>query len=158
MAEEAPEPFDASDAVAVNNAQRDAERIRREDADVIRAILHSKKGRAWMIRQLDRCHVNSPAKFVVGQPDATAHNLGLEAYGLMLLQDVMAASVDLYMKAITEQQEEVRRQNDVRRNEAKRREEAERGQSGMAAMEALPPPEGFPGHTPPAPPRKKRGK
>ncbi|WP_439392340.1 hypothetical protein ACRQ5Q_22355 [Bradyrhizobium sp. PMVTL-01] len=154
MAEDLPEPFDASDAVAVNNATRDAERIKREDADVIRAIMHTKKGRAFMIRQLDRCYINSPAKFVIGQPEATAHNLGRESYGLELLQEVMAASVDLYMTAIKERAEEEARRNAVRREERKRRDEAERGPRAEDQVAHLNPPQGFPGHQPPMPPKK----
>lgn len=158
MADDAPEPFDASDAVAVNNAQRDAQRIKRDDADVIRIIMHGKKGRAWMIRQLERCYVNSPAKFVLGQPEATAHNLGRESYGLELLQEVMAASVDLYMTAVKERLDEEIRLNAVRREEAKRRQDDEPGAGAEAMLGALAPPQGFPGHQPPprAPKRKKR--
>jgi hypothetical protein len=150
----APPPYDATDIVAENNARRDAERWAREDADVLRAIMHTKKGRAFIIRQLDRCYVNSPDKFVLGAPDATAHNLGRESYGILLLQDVMAASTDLYMVAIKEQQEERRRATEVRRSERKRREEE--SEPKQQALSDLPPPKGFPGHVPPAPPPKKK--
>jgi len=158
MADELPEePFDASDAIAENNARRDAERTAREDTDVLRTIMHTKKGRAWIIRQLDRCYVNDPAKFAEGRADTTAHNLGRESYGLLLLQDVMAASVDLYMTAIKEQQEEMHRQAEVRHSERRRREEAERGPTAEEMVGSLPPPKGFPGHKPPpAPPKKKK--
>jgi hypothetical protein len=160
MADDLPvEIFDAADSIAENNARRDVERIQREDLDVLRAIMHTKKGRAWIIRQLDRCHINSPAKFVAGSPDATAHNLGLEAYGVLLLTDVMKASVDLYMTAIKEAQEASERTNAVRREARLKRDAAERGPSAedMAGVK-LPPPAGFPGHVPPAPiAPKKRG-
>lgn len=152
-----PEIFDAADSVAENNARRDAERLAREDADVLRAIMHTKKGRAWIIRQLDRCHINSPAKFVPGSPDATAHNLGLEAYGAMLLTDVMKASVDLYMTAIKEAQAEAERANAVRREARVKREAVERGPDAEDMVGVrLPPPAGFPGHVPPKPPKKTR--
>lgn len=150
MVDEIPlEPFDASDPASVDNANRDAARIAREDADVLRAVLHSKKGRAFILRQLDRCHINSPEKFVPGMPDATAHNLGLERYGILLLADVMAASVDLYMTAVKEQTEELRRQAEVVRSVRKRREETERGPTAADQVAHLPPPKGFDGHTPP---------
>lgn len=139
MADDPLDVFDASDPVAVNNARRDEERRAREDLDVLRAIMHTKKGRAFIVRQLDRCHVNSPAKFVAGSADATAHNLGRESYGLLLLQDVMAASVDLYMTAIKEAQDEIARTAAVQREQRKKREEAERGNS-IDAMIDLPPP------------------
>jgi hypothetical protein len=161
MADDLPvEPFDAADAIAENNARRDIERLQREDLDVLRAIMHTKKGRAWIIRQLDRCHINSPAKFVPGSADVTARNLGLEAYGIWLLQDVMKASVDLYMTAIKEAQEAAERANAVRREAALKRKAEERGPSAedMAGVK-LPPPAGFPGHVPPTPIAPKgRGK
>lgn len=149
MADEPIPPFDATDTVAENNARRDIERAARDDADTLRLIMRSKKGRAFILRQLDRCQINSPNKFVPGQPEATAHNLGLEAYGLMLLRDVMAASVDLYMTAIAEAQAEEARKNEVRRGEAKRREEEARPPSAEDQVAALPPPKGYPGHVPP---------
>lgn len=158
MADDIVEPFDASDVGAVDNAARDAARIKREDADVIRAIMHTKKGRAFLLRQLDRCCVNSAAKFVPGNPEATAHNLGRESYGLELLAEVMAASVDLYMTGVKEQMEEARRQQEVRRAERKRREEAERAPAADDQVAGLPPPQGYPGHVPPPDLARGRGK
>lgn len=149
MADDPVEPFDASDLASVDNASRDAARIAREDRDVLQAIMMTKKGRAFILRQLDRCHINSPDKFVPGAPDATAHNLGLERYGVLLLADVMASSVDLYMTAVKEQQEELRRLAEVARTARKRREEAERGPTAEDQVQGLPPPKGFPGYVPP---------
>lgn len=156
VADDIVEPFDASDIGAVDNAARDAARIRREDADVIRTVMHTKQGRAFLLRQLDRCHVNSPAKFVPGNAEATAHNLGRESYGLELLAEVMAASIDLYMTGVKEQMEEARRLQEVRRAERKRREEADRAPTAEDQVAGLPPPQGYPGHVPP--PDLTRGK
>lgn len=147
---------DASDEAATNNAHRDLQRAYRDDLDVLRTIMRTKKGRAFILRQLDRCQINSPHKFVPGSPEATAHNLGLEAYGLMLLKDVMAASVDAYMTAIAEAQAEALRKNEARRSEAKRREEAERPASAEEMVMGLPPPKGFPGHVAPADASKQK--
>lgn len=149
MADEPLPAADASDPVAENNARRDIERAARDDADVIRQIMHTKKGRAFILRQLDRCQINSPFKFVPGSPDATAHNLGLEAYGLMLLKDVMGASVDLYMTAVAEAQAEEGRKNTVRRQEAKDRAEGDKPPTAEDQVAHLPPPQGYPGHKPP---------
>jgi hypothetical protein len=157
MADDPVELFDAADVGAVDNAHRDAARIAREDADVIRAIMMTKKGRAWMLRQLERCCVNSPQKFVPGHPDMTAHNLGRESYGLELLREVQAASVDLYMKGVAEMEEEARRRQEVRRSEAKRRADADRPPTAEDQVAGLPPPKGFPGHVPP-PDLSRRGK
>jgi hypothetical protein len=149
MADEPLPSFDATDATAENNMRRDLERAAREDADVLRLVMRTKQGRAFIIRQLDRCHVNSPNKFVAGSPDITAHNLGFEAYGLLLLADVLAASTDLYMQAVKEAQDEERRKAETRRAEAKRREEAERPPTAEEQVASLPPPKGYPGHVPP---------
>lgn len=148
-------PFDATDPVAENNARRDLERAARDDRDVLRAIMHTVKGRAWILRQLDRCHVNSPVKFVVGHADATAHNLGRESYGLLLLQDVMAASVDLYMTALKEAEAEEQRRAEVRRREAKAREGDDPETRAGKLLADLPPPAGYPGHVPPPKPKKR---
>jgi hypothetical protein len=148
--------FDATDVASEDNTRRDLKRAERDDLDVLRQIMHTKKGRAFILRQLDRCQINSPRKFVPGQPDATAHNLGLEAYGLMLLKDVMAASVDLYMTAIAEEQAEADRKNDVRRAEVKAKEEREKPPSAEDQLSALPPPKGYPGYV--APPDLTRRK
>lgn len=144
-----PPAFDATDPAAENNARRDLERAARDDADVLRTIMATKKGRAFILRQLDRCAINSPAKFVRGEPDATAHNLGRESYGLELLKDVMGASVDLYMTAIKEAQEEERRKVEVRRAEIKRQQEADRPLTAEDMVGDLPPPKGYPGYVPP---------
>lgn len=154
MADDIIDAFDATDAIAENNARRDAERAAREDADVIRAIMFTKKGRAWMVRQLERCFVNSPDKFVLGSPDATAHNLGRESYGLELLKAVQAASVDLYMTAIKEREAEEQRKADTARDQRKRREEENRPVNAHDLVGDLPPPAGFPG----GPPLPKKGK
>jgi len=149
MADETLPAYDATDQVAENNARRDLERQAREDADVLRLIMRTKQGRAFIVRQLDRCHVNSPNKFVRGDPEATAHNLGRESYGLELLKDVMGASSDLYMVAIKEAAEEEKRKGDWRRSEARKREEAERPLTAEDMVGHLPPPRGYPGHVAP---------
>ena len=148
------EQFDATDPAAEDNAKRDAARIAREDADVLRQIMHTKQGRAWLLRRLDECHINN-SPFVAGQPDLTAYGLGEEAAGRRLLTSAMNASVDLYMKAIKESQAEEQRLAEVRRRERKNREERE-GPVDIAAMVApLPPPAGYPGG-PPLPKKDKK--
>lgn len=134
------ETFDAADPAAIDNASRDAARITREDADVLRRIMHDKKGRAWLVRQLDACGINSARKFAPGAADQTAFNLGRESYGSELLISVMAASTDLYMTAIKEQQAEEVRLNDVRRQERVNREAVERPPRAADMLNDLPPP------------------
>jgi hypothetical protein len=154
MADDLPqETFDASDPAAEANARRDAARFAREDADVLRNLMRTKQGRAWLLRRLDECHINN-SPFVPGQADVTAYHLGEEAVGRRLLTSAMSASVDLYMTAIKEAQEEERRVAEVRRKEALNRAERE-GPIDVAGLVAdLPPPAGYPGG-PPLPKKKK---
>jgi hypothetical protein len=156
MPEDLPhETFDAADPAAEDNARRDAARIAREDADVLRGIMFNKPGRAWLLRFLDACHINN-STFAPGMTDQTAFNLGEEAVGKRLLLTAMGASVDLYMKAIQEQQAEERRLADVRRTERKNREKTEDGPINVADLVApLPPPAGYPGG-PPLPKKEKK--
>lgn len=138
------EQFDATDPAAEDNAKRDQARRDRNDLDVLRTIMHDKKGRDWLFRFLDACHINN-SPFAAGQADVTAYHLGEEAVGKRVLRTAMTASVDLYMKMIREQQEEEARLTEVRRKERKNRDERE-GDVDVAAMVApLPPPAGFPG-------------
>ena len=113
----------------------------------MRKLLADKNGRAWLYRFLDSCHINN-TPFAAGQPDVTAFHLGEENVGKRVLMQAMTASTDLYMKMITEQQEEERRRAEVRRKERQNREERD-GPIDVAAMVApLPPPAGYPGGPP----------
>lgn len=150
MADEA-ETFDASDPVAEGNAKRDAARHAREDADVLRKIMHDKQGRAWLYRQLESCHIYS-STFTPGQSDVTAFQLGEENYGKKLMLASQSASVDLYMQMIREQQAEEKRLEDVRRTENRNRQEQTVSAADLVAP--LPPPAGFPGG-PALKPKKK---
>ena len=87
------------------NAKRDAARRDRADLDVMRKLMADKKGRDWLYRFLDACHINN-TPFAPGQPDVTAFHLGEESVGKRVLLLAMTASTDLYMKMIREQQEE----------------------------------------------------
>lgn len=154
MADDIQETFDATDRAAEDNAKRDQARRDRNDLDVLRLIMHDKKGRDWLFRFLDACHINN-SPFAAGEPDVTAFHLGEEHIGKQLLRTAMTASVDLYMKMIKEQQEEEQRLNEVRRTERKNREAREDGPVDINALVApLPPPAGFPG----GPPLPKKGK
>ena len=144
MAEKEAETYDATDTVAENNLRRDEKRRARQDADVLRKLMHDAPGRAWLYRKLESCHIYS-STFSPGQPDITAFQLGEENVGKKLMLEAQLASVDLYMKMIKEQQEEVRRQDEERIKESNRREEAE-----------TPPAEFMPELPPPYKPAKKR--
>lgn len=154
MADDLPhETFDATDPAAEANAKRDAARRERADLDVLRKLMNDKKGRDFLYRFLDACHINN-TPFAPGQPDVTAFHLGEENVGKRFLSLAMTASTDLYMKMIQEQQEEERRLADVRRTERKNRDEREGPVDINALVQPLPPPAGYPGG-PPLPKKKK---
>lgn len=155
MSDDLPEaPFDASDPAAEANAKRDQARRERNDLDVLRGLMHSKNGRDFLYRFLDACHINN-TPFAPGAPDVTAFHLGEENVGRKLLMVAMAASVDLYMKMIKEQQEEETRLAEVRRKEQRNREERDAPIDINALVAPLPPPAGYPGG-PPLPKKDKK--
>lgn len=157
MASDLPtETFDAADPAAIDNANREEKRKAREDADVLRLIMHSKQGRAWLYRQLERCNIYGET-FSPGQADVTAFKLGQENVGKQLMLACMDASSALYIKMIDEQKEEQKRLDEVRRTERKNREAEDPAASpSMEFVKDLPPPAGYPGG--PALPAKKKGK
>lgn len=155
MADDLPhETFDATDVAAEANAKRDAARRERNDLDVLRKVLNDKKGRDFLYRFLDSCHINN-TPFAPGQPDVTAFHLGEENVGRRVLLLAMTASTDLYMKMITEQQEEEARLKEVRRTERKNREERDGPINVTDLVAPLPPPAGYPGG-PPLPKKKDK--
>jgi hypothetical protein len=166
MADDLPtETFDAADPAAIDNAKREEKRKAREDSDVLRLIMHSKQGRAWLYRHLERCNIYGET-FAPGQSDVTAFKLGQENVGKQLMLSAMDASSDLYVKMVNEQREEAKRLDEVRRTERKNREANDPSASAPQDFVAdLPPPAGYPGGPPlpgkpaaPAAPKPKRGK
>lgn len=154
MADDQPpaETFDAADPAAEANAKRDAARREREDADVLRTLMHSKAGRAWLYRFLERCHIYG-ATFAGEQTHVSAFQQGEENVGKRLMLNAQAASVDLYMTMIKEEQAEQRRLDDVRRSERKNRDAENAPEPGAGAVADLSPPPGYPGG-PPLPKKK----
>lgn len=109
--------YNAGDEVAENNARKESSRLAKNDADILRIIMHSKTGRSWLYRQLEACHIfgNPVAQFDNAPADVpmTFFNLGNQNYGKQLWLAAQAASVDLYMKMIKEQHEEQNRRDAV---------------------------------------------
>lgn len=154
MADDLPlEPYAADDPAAENNAKRDAARQAREDADVLRTIMHSKTGRAWLYRSLERCHIYGET-FAGEQTHLSAFRQGEVNIGKRLMLDMQEASPDLYMKMIKEQQDEQKRLDELRRKERKDREAEESPQVTPELVPNLPPPAGYPG----GPALKPKGK
>lgn len=99
--------YNAADAKQVNNAKRAAGRLARDDADVIRKLMHTQQGRSWMWRKLTACRAFAPS-YMPGQQQLTdtAYYEGQRAIGLELLAEVMGASRDLYLLMHKEQTEQ----------------------------------------------------
>ena len=155
MADEIAETFDASDAAADANARRDVARVAREDADVLRAIMHNKPGRAWLYRFLESCHIYG-STFAGEETHVGAFQQGEENVGKKLMLATQAASVDLYMQRIRERQAEDARVAEVRRKERLTRERETEPETTTPFID-LPPPAGYPGGAP-LPKSKNQGK
>jgi hypothetical protein len=156
MAEDlAQEPFDATDPAANANAEREAIRKKRDDADQLRHIMRNKKGRAFLYRLLERCHIYGDT-FAGEDTHISAFRQGEENVGKQLMLEGMDASPDLYVEMIKEQRDEEKRLDEVRRTEQRNREEAEKPPQTKMMVD-LPPPAGYPGG-PPLPKRKESNK
>lgn len=145
MADDGPvETFDASDPAAVNNANREDKRREREDADVLRRLMHDKKGRAFLYRLLSRCNIYDDP-FAPGQSDVTSFRLGQANIGKQLMLAAMDASTDLYVQMVREQKDEELRLDEVRRKEAEMRQANDPAAPApvMTGMIDLPPPNAF---------------
>lgn len=99
---------DASDEVTTNTRKSDEARRRRNDADVLRRLMHTPEGRSWLYRKLEVCQIYGNA-FMPGQADTTAFQLGMQNVGKMLLAEAMDASGDLYLLMRGEAREEEER-------------------------------------------------
>ena len=157
------ESFDATDPAAIANADRESKRKAREDADILRFLMQTKKGRAFLYRRLEMCHIygaglTAGITFAPGQPDMTAFQLGQENIGKRLMMEAMDASPDLYVQMMREQREEEARLDEVRRREERNREVQNRPMSEgeLKLVYDLPPPAGYPGG--PALPKKDKKK
>lgn len=97
----------AEDPVAADNARKRLARQRRDDMDVLRLLMKTTKGRDWLYRYLESCHIMS-SPFVPGESDTNTvmFRLGEQNAGKRLQVQVEGASVDLYMTMIKEQIEE----------------------------------------------------
>jgi hypothetical protein len=142
-------PGDAIDEVQANNQSTEQARRKREDADVIRKLLHDKNGRAWLYRLLERCHIYEHS-FFGEETHTTAYRLGEENIGKRLMLEVIDASGDLYITMIREQKEDEARLAKLARKAADKAEgRGEPPLTPSAQMPDLPPPPGWPGYKPP---------
>lgn len=135
--------YDAADEAVEQHASRDQARYRHDDVVSMRKWMSSPKGRAFVWRFLQRCHLNSTV--FTPDPYVTAFHAGQEDAGRYVLHLVLEACSDLYLVMVREARSEEDRVTAGRQEEAHRRQEAET----MALYDQgspLPAPRGFPGH------------
>jgi len=93
--------YDANDEKQVRKAKKKAEIDNALSLDVVRSIMQTSPGRAWIYKKLEQCHIYGNP-FIPGQADTTAFNLGEANQGKILLAEVQAAAPDLYLLMISE--------------------------------------------------------
>lgn len=98
-----PEPFDASDPKKVEAAKVKAGRIRKQDDEVLKGVLATPQGRAFLYRILSELHIFETA-FLEGRPDATAFRLGEQNFGLRLIASITRVDTDAYVLMMKEAQ------------------------------------------------------
>ena len=97
------EPANAADRKSIRRQEKAARLAERQRAEVIRSIMSSTQGRAWLWDVL-----SSTAMFHTtfnGDALASAFQEGRRSVGLAFLADIMAHSPDLYIQAMREANE-----------------------------------------------------
>jgi hypothetical protein len=152
MAAETPGVVDATDEVQTNNDRSEQARHRRDDADVLRRIMHDPKGRAFLHRLIESCAVLEDPYRGESTHD-TAYLLGRASVGKRLFVAATEASLDLYMKMLREAQEAAaKREKDLKARNDKVEGKNEAPLTPAAQYPHVDPPAGWPGHVPPKPP------
>lgn len=95
------QPFDASDPEQVNQRKRDAGRRVKANRQVVRNLLSTPQGRAWLYDVLAGCKVYSTS-FIQGDPHATSFNEGQRNVGLRLTAEALAADPKNYLLMLQE--------------------------------------------------------
>lgn len=94
-------PYDASDEQQVHQRKRDVGRRQRAHRDVLRTVMATTQGRAWLWDFLSDCDVfGNP--FAAGAPDVTSFNLGQQNVGKRLMSEMLRADPKAYVQMQTE--------------------------------------------------------
>lgn len=93
--------YDASDKEQVDKRKRESGRRRKQAEDVIKTLMATPGGRAWLWEQLTLSHIFATS-FVPGDPMASAFQEGQRNFGLRLLAQVTKAAPDAYLLAMKE--------------------------------------------------------
>ena len=94
-------PYDASDPEQVNQRRRDVGRRTRASREVLRNVMSSSQGRAWLWDMLSDCNIfGNP--FVPGAHDVTDFNLGEQNAGRRLMSQMLLADAKAFVQMQTE--------------------------------------------------------
>lgn len=102
--------FDAADPTHIEAAKKEEGQRRREDRDLYQLLMSTPSRRASFYRILERGHIyGSPADLGNGMrgadPLSTYYALGEENFAKQMMLSAMDASLDLYLKMLSEQKE-----------------------------------------------------
>lgn len=96
-------PYNAAERSHVKAAAKQAKALDRDRATVLRSIMDSASGRAWILDRLERCHCFSSS--FSPDPLAMAFTEGERNIGLQDLNDLMRYTPDSYVLMMRERNE-----------------------------------------------------
>jgi hypothetical protein len=92
--------FNASDPEQVAKKRRTAGRKNKADQNIVKGVMSSKEGRAWMFGVLDACHIYSTS--FTGDALTSAFREGERNIGLKLIGSVTRSAPDEYALMLKE--------------------------------------------------------
>lgn len=97
------EPYNAGERSHVKAAAKAVRQAERARGDIVRTIMGTVGGRAWMLDKLERCHVFSSSFNTEGLRMAFAE--GERNIGLQLLSEIMSNAAPSYTLMMSEKNE-----------------------------------------------------
>lgn len=95
--------FDASDRKQVRAREKAAALLDQQRAEVVRNLMATLPGRAWVCDFLEGCHIFATS--FTQDPIQTAFNEGERNRGLIVLNDIMSICPDTYIVMMKERSE-----------------------------------------------------
>lgn len=95
------QPYDASDPEQVQQRKRDAGRRSRQEREVLRQVMSTIQGRAWLWGLLSGCHMFA-SSYTSERTHDTAFNEGERNVGLKLNSQMLLADPKAYVQMQTE--------------------------------------------------------
>lgn len=111
-------PYNAAERLHVRRAAKASAVAQSLDDSVVRELMSTPLGRAWIWRKLEACHVF--ASSFAADDRTTSFNEGQRSIGLALISDVMRACPDYYLLAMRESDERSRAHDADRTNATRR--------------------------------------